>query len=192
MKLSVKDLINVGLFSVIYFIMFTIAGILGYIPVCVVILPLIAGVLGGIPFVLFVIKEQKFGAVTLMGLITGLLTFLVGQTWMSILFGLVFGLLGDLIMKSGDYKNWTKNVLGYSVFTLWTIGTMLPMWIMRDTFFANYKENGGTDAYIDAVMALTPNYMVLVIIVLAIVGGFLGAMLGKIVLKKHFEKAGIA
>ena len=31
--LSVKDLINVGLFSVIYFIMFTIAGILGYIPV---------------------------------------------------------------------------------------------------------------------------------------------------------------
>lgn len=105
MKLSVKDLINVGLFSVIYFIMFAIAGILGYIPVFVVILPLIAGVLGGIPFVLFFVKEQKFGAVTLMGLITGLLTFLVGQTWMSILFGLVFGLLGDLIMKSGDYKN---------------------------------------------------------------------------------------
>ena len=175
MKLSVKDLINVGLFSVIYFIMF-----------------MIAGVLGGIPFVLFVIKEQKFGAVTLMGLIAGLLTFLIGQTWMSVLFGLVFGLLGDLIMKSGDYKNWTKNVLGYSVFTLWTVGTMLPMWIMRDTFFASYKENGGTDAYINAVMALTPNYMVLVIIVLAIVGGFLGAMLGKIVLKKHFEKAGIA
>ena len=192
MKLSVKDLINVGLFSVIYFIMFTIAGILGYIPVCVVILPLIAGVLGGIPFVLFVIKEQKFGAVTLMGLITGLLTFLVGQTWMSILFGLVFGLLGDLIMKSGDYKNWTKNVLGYSAFTLWTIGTMLPMWIMRDTFFANYKENGGTDAYINAVMELTPNYMILVVVILAIVGGFLGAWLGKIVLKKHFEKAGIA
>ena len=22
---------------------------------------------------------------------------------------------------------------------------MLPMWIMRDTFFANYRENGGTD-----------------------------------------------
>ncbi len=45
-----------------------------------------------------------------------------------------------------------------------------------------------TDAYIDAVMALTPDYMVLVIIVLAIVGGFLGTMLGKIVLKKHLKK----
>lgn len=96
MKLSVKDLINVGLFSVIYFIMFTISGILGYIPICVVILPLIAGILGG------------------------------------------------------------------------------------------------TDAYINAVMKLTPNYMILVVIVLALVGGMLGACLEKSVLKKHFEKAGIA
>ena len=188
-KLGVKDFINVGLFSVIYFVMFTISGILGYIPLCVVILPLIAGVLGGIPFVLFTLKEQKFGAVTLMGMITGFLTFLVGQTWMSILFGLVFGFLGDLIMKSGNYKSWKKNVLGYSVFTLWTVGTMLPMWIMRETFFAGYRENGGTDAYIDAVMKLTPNYMILVVIITALVGGFLGASLGKAVLKKHFQRA---
>lgn len=192
MKLSVKDLINVGLFSVIYFIMFTISGILGYIPICVVILPLIAGILGGIPFVLFTIKEQKFGAVTLMGVIDGLFTFLVGQTWLSVVFGLVFGLLADLIMRSGQYKSWTKNMLGYSVFTLWTVGTMLPMWIMRETFFAGYRENGGTDAYINAVMKLTPNYMILVVIVLALVGGMLGACLGRSVLKKHFEKAGIA
>ena len=192
MKLSVKDLINVGLFSVIYFIMFTISGILGYIPICVVILPLIAGILGGIPFVLFTIKEQKFGAVTLMGVIAGLFTFLVGQTWLSVVFGLVFGLLADLIMRSGQYKSWTKNMLGYSVFTLWTVGTMLPMWIMRETFFAGYRENGGTDAYINAVMKLTPNYMILVVIVLALAGGMLGACLGKSVLKKHFEKAGIA
>ena len=192
MKLSVKDLINVGLFSVIYFIMFTISGILGYIPICVVILPLIAGILGGIPFVLFTIKEQKFGAVTLMGVIAGLFTFLVGQTWLSVVFGLVFGLLADLIMRSGQYKSWTKNMLGYSVFTLWTVGTMLPMWIMRETFFAGYRENGGTDAYINAVMKLTPNYTILVVIVLALVGGMLGACLGRSVLKKHFEKAGIA
>jgi energy-coupling factor transport system substrate-specific component len=192
MKLSVKDLINVGLFSVIYFIMFTISGILGYIPICVVILPLIAGILGGIPFVLFTIKEQKLGAVTLMGVIAGLFTFLVGQTWLSVVFGLVFGLLADLIMRSGQYKSWTKNMLGYSVFTLWTVGTMLPMWIMRETFFAGYRENGGTDTYINAVMKLTPNYMILVVIVLALVGGILGACLGKSVLKKHFEKAGIA
>ena len=155
------------------------------------ILPLIAGVLGGIPFTLCVVKEQKFGAVTLMGLLTGLLTFLVGQTWMAIVFGLVFGFLGDLIMKTGNYKSFAKNAVGYSVFTLWTIGTMLPMWIMRETYFANYRESGATDVYIDSVMKLTPNYMLAVVIIVALAGGFLGAWLGKAVLKKHFEKAGI-
>ena len=191
MKLTVKDLISVGLFSVIYFIGFMISGILGYIPVCVVILPLLTGILGGIPFVLLAIKQQKFGAVTLLGLIAGLLSFLMGQTWMSIPFGLVFGLIADFIMKSGDFKSWSKNLLAYSVFSLWTIGTMLPMWIMRDSYFAAYRNNGATDAYIDAVMKLTPTYMLAVIAVLALVGGFLGACLGKMVLKKHFKKAGI-
>ncbi len=191
MKLTVKDLITVGLFSLIYFIGFVISGMLGYIPVCVVILPFLAGILGGIPFVLLAIKEQKFGAVTLLGTISGLLAFLMGQTWISIIFGFVFGLIADFIMKSGSYKTWKNNLLGYSVFTLWTIGTMLPMWIMRDSFFEMYRNNGGTDAYIDAVMKLTPNYMLAVIAVLGLMGGFLGAVLGKAVLKKHFKKAGI-
>ena len=191
MKLSVKDLISIGLFSVIYFIGFMIAGMLGYIPICVVFLPFIAGVLGGIPFVLLALRVQKFGAVTLLGLLVGLLSFIMGQTWMSIPFGLVFGLVADFIMKSGSYRTWSKNLLSYSVFSLWTIGTMLPMWIMRDSYFASYANNGATDAYIEAVMKLTPTYMIAVVALLGLVGGFLGAMLGKAVLKKHFKKAGI-
>ena len=190
-KLTVKDLISVGLFSVIYFIAFMISAMLGYIPICVIILPFLTGILGGIPFVLLALKQQKFGAVTLLGLIAGLLTFLMGQTWMSVPFGLVFGLIADIIMKSGNYKVWKKNLIAYSIFTVWTVGTMLPMWIMRNSYFDAYRNNGGTDAYIDAVMNLTPNYMLAVIIVLALVGGFLGGMLGKGVLKKHFKKAGI-
>ena len=191
MKLTVKDLISVGIFSVIYFIAFMIAGMLGYIPICVIFLPFIAGLLGGIPFTLFVIKTQKFGAITLMGLIVGLLTFLMGQTWMSIIFGLVFALIADFMMKANDYKNPKKNIAAYAVYTVWTIGTMLPMWIMRAEYFENYRNNGGTDAYINAVMDLTPTYMIVVIIALGIVGAILGGLLGKKVLKKHFEKAGI-
>ena len=191
MKLTVKDLISIGIFSVIYFIGFMIAGMLGYIPVCVILLPFIAGVLGGIPFTLFVIKTQKFGAVTLMGLIVGLLTFFMGQTWMSILFGVIFALVADLIMKAADYKSTKKNLLGYAVYTLWTIGTMLPMWIMRAEYFESYRNNGGTDAYINSVMNLTPPYMIVVIAALGIVGALIGGAIGKKVLKKHFIKAGI-
>ena len=82
-------------------------------------------------------------------------------------------------------------MLGYCVFTEWVIGSMLPMWIMRDTFFAAYRSKGGTDEYINAVMGLTANWMLPVVIVLGIVGGVIGAYLGKAILKKHFVKAGI-
>ena len=68
---------------------------------------------------------------------------------------------------------------------------MLPMWIMRDTFFEAYRSKGGTDEYINAVMGLTANWMLPVVIVLGLVGGVIGAYLGKAILKKHFVKAGI-
>ncbi|HJB26867.1 MAG TPA: MptD family putative ECF transporter S component, partial [Firmicutes bacterium] len=96
-----------------------------------------------------------------------------------------------LIFKAGEYKSWKHTVLGYCVFTEWVIGSMLPMWIMRDAFFEAYRSNGGTDEYISSLMSLTANWMLPVVIVLGIVGGVIGAYLGKVILKKHFVKAGI-
>ena len=191
-KLNAKDLINIGIFTVIYFVMFFIAGILGYIPIFMVAIPLVLGILGGIPFTLFLTKTGKFGAVTIMGTLVGLLNFLIGQSWISIVFGIVFGLLADLIFKAGAYKSWKYTVIGYCVFTEWVIGSMLPMWIMRDVFFENYRQNGGTEEYINALMNLTANWMLPVIGVLGVVGAIVRAYLGKAFLKKHFEKAGIA
>ena len=178
-KLNAKDFINIGIFTVIYFVMFFITGMMGYIPIFAVIIPLVLGILGGIPFMLFLTKTGKFGAATIMG------------TLISIPFGIVFGFLADLIFKAGEYKSWKHTVLGYCVFTEWVIGSMLPMWIMRDTFFEAYRSRGGTDEYINAIMGLTANWMLPVVIVLGIVGGVIGAYLGKAILKKHFVKAGI-
>ena len=140
---------------------------------------------------LFLTKTGKFGAATIMGTLVSVLCFLMGQSWISIPFGVVFGFLADLIFNAGEYKSWKHTVLGYCVFTEWVIGSMLPMWIMRDTFFEAYRSNGGTDEYINAVMSLTANWMLPVVIILGIVGGVIGAYLGKAILKKHFVKAGI-
>ena len=175
-KLNAKDFINISIFTVIYFVMFFITGMMGYIPIFAVIIPLVLGI---------------FGAATIMGTLVSVLCFLMGQSWISIPFGIVFGFLADLIFKAGEYKSWKHTVLGYCVFTEWVIGSMLPMWIMRDTFFEAYRSRGGTDEYINAIMGLTANWMLPVVIVLGIVGGVIGAYLGKAILKKHFVKAGI-
>lgn len=142
-KLNAKDFINIGIFTVIYFVMFFITGMMGYIPIFAVIIPLVLGILGGIPFMLFLTKTGKFGAATIMGTLVSVLCFLMGQSWISIPFGIIFGFLADLIFKAGEYKSWKHTVLGYCVFTEWVIGSMLPMWIMRDTFFEAYRSSGG-------------------------------------------------
>ncbi|MDO4293488.1 MAG: MptD family putative ECF transporter S component [Eubacteriales bacterium] len=106
-----------------------------------VIIPLVLGILGGIPFMLFLTKTGKFGAVTIMGTLVSVLCFLMGQSWIAIPFGILFGFLADLIFRAGGYKSWKYTVPGYCVFTEWVIGSMLPMWIMRDTFFEVYRSN---------------------------------------------------
>ena len=37
-------------------------------------------------------------------------------------------------VQSGAYKSWKYTVIGCCVFTEWVIGSILPMWIMRDVF----------------------------------------------------------
>ena len=48
-KLNAKDFINIGIFTVIYFVMFFITGMLGYIPIFAVIIPLVLGNTGRHP-----------------------------------------------------------------------------------------------------------------------------------------------
>lgn len=189
-NLNVKDLINIGIFTVVYFIVFFISGVLGYVPIFAVIIPLLLGILGGIPFTLFLTKTSKFGGVTIMGTLVGLLCFFMGQHWLSIVFGIVCGLISDIIFKSGNYKSFKKTMLGYCVFTQWVIGSMLPMWIMRDVFFERSKSMA-SEEYLSAMMKLTADWMLPVVIVLGVIGAVIGAYIGRATLKKHFKKAGI-
>lgn len=190
-KLNVKDLINVGIFTAIYFVVFFAVGMVGFIPVLLLALPFLDPAVGGIPFMLYLTKVKKFGMVTITGILVGLFMLATGHGWPVLVTGVVFPFLADLILKSGQYKSWKKTVIGYSVFSLWIVGAMLPMWIMRDSYFATMREGYG-DQYADTLMNLMSGWVLALIPILAIVGGVVGAYLGRGTLKKHFIRAGIA
>ena len=71
-KLKGKDLINVGIFSAIYFVIIMAIAMLGYIPIMMPLLCVIGPVLCGIPFMLFMTKVKKFGMILIMSIIMGL------------------------------------------------------------------------------------------------------------------------
>ncbi|MGC6173018.1 MptD family putative ECF transporter S component [Lacrimispora sp. 38-1] len=189
-KLQAKDLINVGMFTALYFVCFFATGMLGYIPIFLVLLPLFCPLVAGIPFALYLTKVKKFGMVTITGTILGILMFITGHPWPVLVSGFVFGFLGDLIMKAGNYLSWKNLLLGYIVFSEWILGALAPLFFMRETYFETMRAGYG-DTYTDTLMSLTPMWVFYCMILLAIAGGVAGAFLGKAVLKKHFKKAGI-
>ena len=86
-KLQAKDLINVGIFTAIYFVIFFAGMMLGYIPIFIPLLGLVCPILCGIPFMLYLTKVKKFGMVSLTGIILGLLNLIMGSGVLVLIFG---------------------------------------------------------------------------------------------------------
>lgn len=190
-KLQVKDLINIGMFTALYYVCFFATGMLGYIPIFMVLLPLLCPLVAGIPFVLYLTRVKKFGMVTITGFILGFLMFIIGHPWPVLITGLLFALLGDIVMKIGNYVSWKTMLIGYIVFSEWILGALAPLFFMRDTYFSSIRAGYG-DTYADTLMSLTPAWVFYCMVFLVVVGALAGGFLGKSVLKKHFKKAGIA
>lgn len=191
-KLQAKDLINVGLFTVLYFVIGCCVAIpVGFVPVFLPVLGALWALITGIPFMLYLTRVKKFGMITIMAILSGLLMGLTGMGFWGVPMGVVFGVLGDLIVKSGDYKSAKKGLLGYGVFSLWMIGTYIPMYFMVEKSYADFAEGFGEE-YAQRVMSVMPMWSLILVIAGIFIFALLGGLIGKAVLKKHFVKAGIA
>lgn len=189
-RLQAKDLINIGIFSALYIVAFFITGMVGYIPVFMLLIPALCPLIAGVVFMLFLTRVQKFGMITIMGTIVSLFMFLTGHPWPILPIGIGCALFGDLIIKSGSYKSWGKIVAGYVVFSEMMIGLMIPLFFMRDIYFGGIRDSYG-DVYTDALMSFTPTWVFPLMLVLVAVGAIAGAFVGRALLKKHFKRAGI-
>ena len=190
-RLNVKDLITVGIFSVIIIVLIFIFGMLGYIPMVMLALPILAALICGIPYMLFLTRVSKFGMVTLLGVIIGIVLFLTGHTWVPIVTFTVCALIADIILKMGNYSSIKNSIISHGVFILGIMGNMLPFFILRDAYMSAMRASMGND-YVNVIAPYLQTNFLIVLIILTFIAGLISAYIGKIVLKKHFERAGIA
>ena len=78
-KLQAKDLINVGIFTAIYFVVYFVVMMIAYIPILTLTLGFLCPIFCGIPTMLYFTKVKKFGMITLMGTILGLIMMVMGS-----------------------------------------------------------------------------------------------------------------
>ncbi len=192
-KLGGKDLITIGIFSAIYFVINFIFMLLGGIhPVMWMLMPGFIAIFAGVPFMLMTAKVQKLGAVFLMGFITALIYFATGQFTLVILITMastcVFAEVARAVTKYNSFKG---NAIAYVIFSLGMVGSPLPIWLFKADFLAQITEQGMPADYVAAVESISSNAMLIVLFVAPIVGGVIGAYIAKGLFKKHFVKAGI-
>jgi len=192
-KMQGKDLITIGIFSAIYFVInfiFMVSG--GIHPILWILMPGTIALFAGIPYMLMVAKVQKPGAVFLMGLITGLIYFATGQFTVVILVSMVLSCgLAELTRYLTKYNTLSGSYLSYIFFSYGMVGSPLPIWLFKESFLAQISEQGLPADYVLAVEAPSANWMLIVLFVAPAIGAIVGAVITRALFKKHFEKAGI-
>ena len=187
-KVNGKDLINVGIYTAIYcaasIVIFMLGFIPGFLPLYTVFIP----VLSGIVFMLFLTKVKKFGMIFLMGLLLGLIMLLTGMSFYALIVGSICALISEFVYRSGSYKNAGKAILTNGVFSIWIWSNFIPLFLNPDSYFASRSFS---DEYVKTIQRLLPLWMCPVLLVSCFVFGLLGGVLGRVILKKHFVKAGI-
>ena len=175
-KMRGKDLITIGIFSAIYFVInfaFMLMG--GFHPILWILMPGFIAVFAGIPFMLMTAKVQKLGAVFLMGLITALIYFVTGQFTLVILISMASTcILAEVVRAVTKYNSFKGNSIAYVIFSLGMVGSPLPIWLFKADFLAQITEQGMPADYVAAVEALSSNAMLIVLFVAPIIGGIIG------------------
>lgn len=192
-KLTVPDLISVGVFTALYFVLVTVATFTcALLPgVGNIVLPALAALISGSVYMLLAAKLQKFGGITIMGLVMGLFFFVSGHFVLSFATNIVCGLLADLIAARGKFRSKKPLLVSYVVFSYGLTGPILPLWFMKDAYIANLTARGKDAAYIDTLFAPINNGSFVAAMAAILVCAVLGGLFGQRMMKKHFEKAGI-
>ena len=189
-KLKVKDLVSIGVFAVIYFVLLYGVGMMGMIPILFLIYPTVLAIVAGTVVMLFMTKVQKPWALFIFGMIAPLLMFAMGHTYVLLVLSLIIMIIAELIRKIGNYNSFKYNMLSYAVFSTWICGSLMQMLLVKEKYLEMTLGMMGQE-YADALENLITYPHMALVALGAFIGGIIGAYIGKALLKKHFKKAGI-
>lgn len=115
---------------------------------------------------------------------------LTGMGYIPIITGTFFGFLADITYTKGRFTSAKLAVLANGFFSIWCWGNYYELFFNPDAYWSTRQVYG--EGYINAVRALFPTYMAPVLVAVCFVSGIFGGLLGRVLLKKHFKRAGIA
>lgn len=192
-QFSPKHLVNMGVFTAIYVVVMFTLGMVGVLgapfmfvgwTICILV--------NGVVMMLYLSRTPVMGALTVVGLIVGIIYLLTGSVWWVLLIVPILGFIGDLVNRAGQFKSKKHFILAYGVFTMWYLSPLLPIFYDSDNYFREIAKYMKSQEYADQMQAIFQPWVIGVWGVVLFFIGVLGAYIGTRILNKHFVKAGIA
>ena len=111
--------------------------------------------------------------------------------WFLLAWFVMVGVIAEVILWKGITPGrltaaWTVSSLLYNGVNL------LPIWFFWDTYSEFALASGMEQSYIDSyVQYYTSPGWVVIILIFTMICGFLGSLIGRKLIQKHFKKAGV-
>lgn len=173
--LNVRDLVNVGLFSVLIFIATFLSGMIGFIPVLMPVVPFVYGIVSGPVYMLYFTKIKKAGMLFIQTIVVTLAFVATGHGPWVLLTAVIGGLLGEVVLRNGRYKSVKHARLAFSVQSIYGLGNWLPIYFARDAYIRQMLDMGYGEEYTQKMMSVLPNWTLPLIVILGMLGAYIKA-----------------
>lgn len=193
-KLSIKDFVLMGIFSAIMFALAMVLMLItGITPAIYLFYPTAFAFLCGPLFMLIAVKVQKFGAFLIPSVIMGILLGLMGAQTLLITV-IVFGLVAEFIANSAKYKDYKRIAAAYVILMFgFYAGDIAPIYVFTNWYIRQSTQGvAGVDmTYLNSLIGAAKSWLGILSVITCLIAAVLGTIIGRRILKKHFERAGL-
>ncbi len=144
-RLVLKDLINIGIFTVVYLAGILVVGMpLGFLVVTSILYPFVGSLFLGVVALFFLAKTPKPFALFIFTAILGFFMMLMGQSAVMPVHTLIIAALAELARKAFGYKTVKGCIAGYAVMSLWTLWRLLADFYLKRSILCHDRKNNGS------------------------------------------------
>lgn len=190
-SLNARDLITLGIFNAIAIACYAAVVAISCTTVVGLFLSTaIAFLVLGTVYMLIISKVRKRGTFIICGLIMSIVG-IIGGRITTTLGSIAGGIIAELLV--GDYKKFYRIAMAYGGYAAgYALGIFLPGVIMGANYLLQRGSKKGMTA--ETIQAYTkfytPTYLVIIVLI-NVAAAVIGAYIGRMILKKHFVKAGL-
>ena len=188
----VRDLVNVGIFAALYIVLSFLSSSIGYIPALIVFSTGSIALVTSIPLFLFFSKvERSILCCLIFCGFFGTAMFVMGQGVLMLAISLFVGLLAGSCIKFIG-KSFAGLFSANIVMSFMSSSMMLPLWTSTEEYL-EYTRTMCDAGYVAKLAELSQSPWPLVAIyAFGILGAIVGGLVARRVMKKHFERIGLA